>query len=236
MKTLVTAKDRFLTKVFAVYHQINVFEDKFEATHSLHYQDSAIKYNDSLLELLSSENLGSLSLLEQRKLKDSTKITISQSKDQKITVLSWCIFNKSPTAMCSNIAVAENVKPVVLSRNGSTVDSGYNIQVDTIIKLVYKERPLYLLIGSNKCGNLCLDYLAALYSLNKGIITSKQEAFYDGKNYSDEVLFNYLINEKIKSEPKFQVKHNLLVCPIFSDDRTKKIGNKTYKIVGGKAD
>jgi hypothetical protein len=173
---------------------------------------------------------------DKRKLKDSTGITISQSENQKINVFSWCVFEDTPAPLCSNIATSENGKPVVLSCNGSSFDNGYNIRIDTIIRLVNEEKASYLLIGSNRCGNLCLDYLAALYSLHAGAITERQKCFYDGKNYSDEVEFNYLVNEKIKSEPNFRVKHNLLFCPVFSEDGTRKIGNRSYKIVLGKTD
>ncbi len=222
-----------INRIFIAYSRMEKFEDLDENTNSNNYADSIRRYNNILSFIFSSPEFKDLKKADLNKIEDSTEIKILVSADKKLKVVSWCIFDFYPTPLCSSIMVPNGIiKSKIISFNeNSKMDFGNNVQIDTIVEITSKRIPYYFLFGSNKCGNLCVQRIASGYSIFDGSIRKCSNIFYDGKNYFDDVEFNYLLSEKIKPDPTFQIQSKQLICPFFNDDRTKETGSKSYKIL-----
>lgn len=229
-KKVFVKRSGLINRILLAYNRIEEFED--EKTNSDKYADSIRKYNNILSFIFSSPEFKGLKKSDLKKIEDSTEIKILSSTDKKLKVVSWCIFDFYPTPLCSSIIVPNNTiksKIISFNENGNN-DFGNNVQIDTIVEMTSKGVAYYFLFGSNKCGNLCIQRIASGYSTYDGYVKKCSKVFYDDKNYFDDVEFNYLLSEKIKSEPTFQIRSNKLICPLFNDDRTKEISSKAYKI------
>ncbi len=225
------ATSDLLKRIISTDNQIQKFETKYETSHSEHYEDYIRKYNYQLSRLLLKigREMHNKNFLHQ--IAKKTDIKYCKSKDDVLTIFSWSVFNSIPNPSCSNVAFIGS-KPIMLSMNGTVNnDFGQNIQIDTIIDIRAESKFDYLLIGSNKCDNLCVQQIASVYSISHSNLSKCDSAFYDGQEYLNDLEFDYLLNNLIKTEPHFEKNDNSIKCPIFNDDRTKLIKNKIYKIV-----
>lgn len=230
VKKTISKNTELTKKILVTYKKIQRFENKYEESNSDNYEDSINKYNYIFSNLLSNPQFIKLDYSDLKTIAEKSGMKISLSKDQKLKIVSWQVFESSPTPMCSNLILFD-MKSKILSLNGTgDKDFGDNIQNDTIIDIVIKNKPYYILIGSNKCGNLCIQELASLYSIFNGKLTKCSKVFFDGKEYSDDVTFDYLINENIKTEPSFQIDNLKLISPVLNNSRTQIIGTKKYQI------
>jgi hypothetical protein len=195
--------------------------------------DSIFVYNKAIADIITNAGFRQLGVSDLKRISDSSKIEILSSKDRKLQIFSWEAENPYPTPpMCSNIAIIDDKTTHVISLNG-TGDNDFadNLSIDTIIQLSGSVKTGYLLIGSNKCGNLCEQSEASVYSILNNELKKNPGAFLCSGQYFDDVEFHYLINDKISSEPRFQINDLELTCPLFSGDRTKQSGVKKYKII-----
>jgi hypothetical protein len=230
VKKIVSKNDLIIRNILDSYKKIQIFERKNEEVNSGNYEDSINKYNYVFSNLLLSPQFRKLGNVDLKETAEKSGLKITTSKDKKLKVVSWQVFEFSPTPMCSNLMLFDN-KSQIISLNGtSEKDFGENIQNDTIIDLRIKNKPYYILIGSNKCGSLCIQELASLYSIVDGKLIKCSKAFFDGNRYSDDIEFDYLINENLKNEPSFKIDKLELISPVFNDSKTEIIGTKKYQI------
>jgi len=194
-------------------------------------EDSLTKYNTTLSLLISSSEFSFLNSSDLQKIIDSTDIKVIISKDAKLKAISWMINNDLPEPTCCNVFILGTRKPQIISIGGTTgQDFGINVQLNKIIDVSLKNKTFYLLIGSNKCGNLCIEKLASLYVVSDSLIVKCPKAFLSGTKYLDEVKFEYSLNGE--KEPSFHVINTKLISPIFDRNKEKIVGNKVYEITG----
>jgi hypothetical protein len=227
-----TQKKHFvLNRIVKCFNQIRIFEDSSQNNFSSHFDDSIDEYNSKLLSYINSTEFSNLSNSELQEISHATEIKISYSRDSGLKVVSWCAFSFAPSPTCSNVAVFKRGKtPTTSVNNNSEVDFGINIQVDTIIKEKYKDKPYYILIGSNKCGNLCIQEIASIYSISGGKLVKHFHAFYDGNYFLNDLKFDYILNDQIAKEPYFMIVNGAIICPVFNERKTKVISRKRYNI------
>lgn len=210
--------------------KIQSFENKYAESNSDEYEDSVSIANDSLVQLFSDKRAAKLCQSDLKQIKGKTEIKIVVSDDKKLTVVSWCVFDSYEVPMCSNfIFYNGNTKAISLNGTGDN-DFGDNIQNDKILQVKLKDKTCYILTGSNKCGNLCILEMASMYFISKGNITKCSNSFFDGKKYFADIQFDYLINDKMKVEPTFQIQGKKLVYPTFNEDNDRIIGSKGLEI------
>ena len=228
----VMTKKHLVEEIILTYNKMQVFENKFEESNSDEYEDSITKENFYLVQLFSNKqfDVSDSSLL--KRIREQTGIKIILSKDYSLVIVSWGAFNSYPIPLCSNLIFFKGkIKIISLNGTGTENDFGDNIQIDTVCTIHIKARPYYILIGSNKCGNLCIEERASLYRISNGEIIKSSNSFFDGKKYFNDIRFNYLINDLTKVEPVFLVQNTSLISPLFNKDKTKVTGNKKYKIM-----
>jgi hypothetical protein len=226
-----TGKEQLLVKkIISTYSKIQIFENEYEKSNSDEYQDSINQYNYRLFQFLSDKKFSKLNRSDLKRIVEKTQIIIKISNDNRLVLVSWHVFDFYPIPMCSNIVFFDG-KVKLMSLNGTANnDFGDNIQNDTIYKITLKSKPFYILMGSNKCGNLCIQEMASMYSISNGNLVKCINSFFDGKNYLTDVQFDYLINSEMKIEPNFQIQNSQLIRPIFNEDKTKIVGSKRFTI------
>lgn len=231
----VSNKEQLLVRnIISTYSKIQIFENKYEKSSLDEYQDSINKYNYCLFQFLSDKNFIKLNKSDFKRIVEKTEIKINVSDDNRLILISWHVFNLYPIPMCSNVMFFDG-KAKIISLNGTeNNDFGDNIQNDRIYKITLKNIPFYILIGSNKCGNLCVQEMASMYSISNERVVKCLNSFFDGENYLTDIQFDYLINSEMKIEPNFQIQNNQLICPIFNEYKTKIIGSKPFKIIATK--
>lgn len=217
--------------VILIDQRIQDFESTPDTSSTVSFEDSIKRYNSILLRIISSSEFRLLRESDLQKISDLSNLQISKSRDRKLIVVSWCVFNQYPSPSCSRVLIAGKTSEII-SSNGSDGDEfGDNVQNDSIVQLFSSDgKSSYVLLGSNKCGNLCIHQMASVYNVNKGKIFKRTKVFYDGKISIDDVEFDYLINDQIKIEPRFTVKDNILTSPLFKADKSGVEGKKSYKI------
>lgn len=227
-------KQPLVRKIIATYSKIQIFENEYEKSSLDEYQDSIKKYNYCLFQFLSDKKFSKLNKSDFKIIVEQTEIKINVSDDNRLVLVSWHVFDLYPIRMCSNVMFFDG-KTKIISLNGTdNNDFGDNIQNDRIYQITLKDNPFYILIGSNKCGNLCIQEMASMYSISNGSIVKCVNSFSDGINYLTDIQFDYLINNEMKLEPNFQIRNNELISPIFNEDRTKIVGSKRFKIIATK--
>jgi hypothetical protein len=218
-------KQSLVEKIISVYKTIEAFENKYAGGRADNYEDSLNIANYSLMQLFSDKWAAKLSESDFKQIKAKTEIKILFSADNKITVISWCIFKSYQTPMCSNL-IFYNGKTKVVSLNGAgDNDFGENVQTDKIFQVKFNDKTCYILTASNKCGNLCVQEMASLYFISNENIKKCSDSFFDGKKYFSDIQFDYLINDKIKVEPAFKIQGKRLVYPKFNKRNDKIMGS-----------
>lgn len=221
----------FLNRIVACFNQMRVFEGMAQKKPSINFQDSIIKYNRKLISYLSNSTISKLDSSQLLEMSQRTEIRSLKSQDGKLRVVSWCAFIFSNSPMCSNMALIKNAKPAYISINSyGDNDFGNNIEIDTIFEKKYENKFYYILLGSNKCGNLCIQETASVYSIEGNKFVKRTHVLFDGTNFFDDAKFDYFINNKIEGEPSFKIVDGELISPVFNEDKTKIISSKKYKI------
>ena len=225
----------FIKRLLMTYNKVQKFDLLFEKTETEKIVDSIQKYNRTLTSMFLSSGFCLLKDSDLSKISKLTDIRICNSQDKKLKVVSWCVFFSQPNPSCSSIAFYNGhlAKKISINEN-SDDDFGDNVQTDTVVDVLLKGRVYYVLSGSNKCGNLCIQNMASIYSVSNGSIVKCSHFFYDGKDYLDDVEFNYVLNDEIENEPSFRIENGELICPVFNETRIKQIGSKKYKITPDK--
>ena len=193
--------------------------------------DSIEKYNATLISLISSPAFGVLKDSAYNAISKSTDIKILFSQDKKLVVVSWRILNNIPNQECINILWMGGK---ATGANAMKVDTeekyANNVQITKIVDFNLGGKVYYLLMGSNRIGNLdILEMISAFYITNNGKF-NPASIFSDGNKSYQELGFDYILNVDIKEEPAFLIKGDELTCPIFNGYRTKVTGYKKYKI------
>jgi hypothetical protein len=219
-------------KLLSTFAKLRRIEENRQRNPARIFADSVFLYNKAVVDIICSLEFINLKDTYFRRIVTQTGIKVATSRDSKLKIISWSVQNPYPTPpMCSNIALIKGLKSVPISLNGiGENDSGNNILIDTIIQMGPEGKTCYLLIGSNKCGNLCVQEIAALYSILNNELEKYSNAFYYNGQYLNELEFDYIINDKIRSEPHFRVENTKLISPAFNDDNTKQIGIRKYQI------
>jgi hypothetical protein len=211
--------------------RMSVFEDSDAAAYSVRFDDSISKYNKKLKSVLSSSEFAVLGDYEQQEICRKAEITILTSRAKDLKIFSWSAFNFTSDHRCSSIAVFKGHKPVVISfHSDDESDFGVNVELDSMIELKYSGQTYYILIGSNKCGNICIKEVASVYSALDGKLSKRSKVFFDGEHYLDDVEFNYILNDQIKPEPNFKIENREIISPVFDERRARLISTKKYKI------
>lgn len=219
-------------EIILTYNKMQVFENKIAENNLDEYEDSITKENFHLVQLFSNKQFNVLDSALLKRIRKLTGIKIILSRDNSLIIVSWGVFNSYPIPLYSNLVFLKGkIKIISLNGTGTENDFGDNIQIDTVCIIHIKTMPYYILIGSNKCGNLCIEERASLYRISNGEIIKSSNSFFDGKKYFNDIRFNYLINDFTKVEPVFLVQNTSLISPLFNKDKTKVIGNKKYKII-----
>jgi len=133
-----------------------------------------------------------------------------------ISILEWSTFEGTNFPRVTN----------VLFINGKSYDITplFDLRIESFKK--YKDG--YILIGSIKCGNLCITNKTISFKIiNNTIILN---SFVDETSKKKEIVFNYYLNIEIKNNLSFKVKKDSIVCPLLNKDKTKVIGEKMYYI------
>jgi hypothetical protein len=222
----------FIQKLRHTCSRIQHFENAYGVSADKNMEDSIKKYNRRLRELLSGTDFLLLSDADRQKIPISMGIKISRSQDKRISMVSWCIFYDQPVRACSAIAMWDvNRNKIISSTEMGDRDVGNNIGNDTIIDISLDGRTYYVLVGSNKCGNLCVDEIASVYTFQHGEFVKCTRAFFDGKEYADDVEFNYKLTNKLGSEPSFRIGNDFLICPVFDEFHEVKTDEKKYRIL-----
>lgn len=218
--------------IITTYNKIQVLDSAYRFNNLDEYEDSISKTNYSLVQLLLDKNFSRLSKSDVNVIKEKTEIKFLYSKDKRVLLLSWCVFASYQIPLCSDIVFFDGTSKIIaLNGTGEDNDFGENIQIDSIYQIKLKNKFFYIMAGSNKCGNLCITQNASLYSVIKGRIVNCSRSFFDGKNYFDNVQFDYLVNENIKTFPTFKIEKLQLICPRFNKSKTKVIGSQKYSII-----
>jgi hypothetical protein len=222
----------FIKKFLITYNLVQKFDLLFEKSGTEKMVDSIKKYNRILTSMFLSSEFGLLTDSDLSEISKLTDVNICNSQDKRLKVISWCVFLSQPNPTCSSIVFYNGnlAKKISINQNDDG-DFGNNVQNDTVIDFLFKGNVYYVLFGVNKCGNLCIQKMASIYSVLNGSIVKCLRAFYDGKDYLDDAEFNYVLNDEIRNEPSFRIEKRELVCPVFNDRRTKQIGEKRYKIL-----
>lgn len=217
-------KQSLVEKIISVYKTIETFENKYAGGRVDKYEDSLNIANYYLMQLFSDKWAAKLSDSDFKQIKANTEIKILFSMDMKVAVITWSIFNSYQIPMCSNI-IFYNGNTMAVSLNGAgDSDFGENVQTDKILQIKLNDKTCYILTGSNKCGNLCIQEIASLYYISYGNIKKCSNSFFNGKKYFSDIKFDYQINDKIKVEPEFKIQGNSLVYPKFNKGNDKIIG------------
>lgn len=218
-------------KIISTYDTIQTFEKAIENSNNSDYEDSINYYNNLLFHCLSDKKFSELDETDLNSIKAKTSIKIVFNKDRKLMLVSWQVFYSYPTPMCSNLLFFNGeAKSISLNGTGDDNDFGDNIQYDRIYEVPLKHSINYVITGSNKCGNLCIQKEASLYSVSNGKLSKCENSFIDrGKRVTD-VQFDFLINEYIKFDPNFKIENQEIICPVFNQEKTKMIGSKIINI------
>ncbi len=217
---------------FTTYNSMRNFEYKYAENASSDLENSIIEYNSKLCTIIKSPEFSSLDDEAIKKIADSTEAKFIKSNDNKLKMFSWGVFESLQIPFYSNLLMSNNTRSNMISRNSNdNNDFGENVQYDSIIDITIQNKSYYVLLGSNKCGNLCLYKTASVYSIIDFAIVKCINVFFDGKNYLSDIKFDYLINENIKAEPAFSLKNNQIECPVFNNDKTRLTGTVLYNLI-----
>jgi hypothetical protein len=223
-------KKIFVENIISTYIKIKDFERKYDELDLHEYEDSIMIYNLHLSEFFLNKKIIKLSIDEAKTIKENTEIEIVFSGDKKLQLVSWGVFSFFPIPLCTSLLIYGG-RAEIISLNGTLLnDFGYNIQYEKIHDFKFNNRSYYLLTGSNKCVNLCIEKIMSMYFIHDGKMTKCVNSFIDGKKSMNDLMFDYLINQYTKSQPAFQIQGKSIICPIFNSAKTKVIGNKKIRI------
>lgn len=219
-------------KIISTYDAIQTFEKVAESSNSSDYEDSINYHNNLLFHLLSDKKFSDLDESDFNRIESETSVKIVFNTDRRLMLVSWQVFNFYSTPMCSNLLFFNGeVKGISLNGAGDDNDFGENIQYDKIYEVPLKHNVVdYVITGSNKCGNLCIQKKASLYSIFNGKIYKCQNSFIDGEKHITDIQFDFLVNEYIKFDPTFKIENQEIIYPVFNEEKTKMIGSKIIKI------
>lgn len=212
--------------ILVTYNRLEGFEKEFLTEES--YEDSIFSANSNLIRLFLKFDRFSLhdSIIEQ--IEAGSKISFAISEDRKCICVSWPVFNSYPTPMFSRIIFYEGQKKV-LSQNGTgDNDFGENVDAYKVTLATNKGQTHCILLGSNKCGNICVRELAEAYLLGSDI--EESPLFFDGKRNVSRIEFDYLLNDHLDLLTSFEISNNTLLLPLFNFSKTKKVGVRKIKM------
>lgn len=193
--------------------------------------DSIDKYNGALISLISAPAFGLLKDSDYRTISKSTDIKIMFSQDKKLMLVSWRVLFNLPNPVCINILwIGGKATKISSMEADSEEEYESNVQVNKIVDFNLWGKVYYILTGSNRCGNLCIQEVISAFYIGTHGKLNPAGIFYDGKKYKQKLGFNYILNVDTKEEPAFLIKGDELTCPVFNVERTKVIGSKRYKI------
>lgn len=226
-----TIKAVLINKALSTYNKVRSYDDKYSTSFSNYDLNATLKYNDMFYNIVSSSDFSKLSNTDLKRISNVTGLKILISKDNKLKVVSWGVFNSAPEPKYSNILIGNKKNKIVPLKGKRGKDFRIDFELDTIIDILSKNKTHYLLMGSNKCGNLCIQKSVFLYTIIDSNVIECSNAFFDDIDSINNIRFSYTINENMISEPFFYIDNNELITPIISDDKLSIIGNKRYKII-----
>ena len=219
-----------IQKATNIYNKIVFFENKYEEDEEDEYQDSIFNYNYKFSQVISKIKFSKDNSLKIKKELSKINVKMISTNDNLLIALTWQVFGFYPIPLNSNIIIYKN-KPTVVSINGTgDNDYGDNIGIDKVQKITLNKKPYYLVFGSNKCGNLCIQETLTMYKVFKDELIKNEYSFKNGKNKISDLKFDYLLNQDIKITPCFKIQGEYVLFPIFNKLKTKLIAYKKIKI------
>jgi len=226
----VKPKSRLVIEILETYRKLFEFDNIYDGLKE-NISDSIDRYNSALISLISDPAFGLLKDSDYRSISKSTDLIIQFSQDKRILLVSWRVLVNLPQQSCFNILwIAGKASSVSSMKTDSENHYENSVQVDKIVDFNLRGKTYYMLMGSNRCGNLCIKEMVSSFDISNHGKLNPAGIFYDGKKYSQELGFDYVLNEEIKVEPEFLIKGDELTCPLFNEHRTKIVGSKRYKI------
>ena len=221
---------RSVKEILETYKKLFEFDKSYDGLKE-NVGDSIEKYNRALILLISAPAFGLLKGSDYNIISKSTDITIQFSQDKKLMLVSWSTLFYLPHQVCFNIlwidGKATNISSMKVDSDG---DYENYVQVNKIVDFNLRGRVYYIFMGSNRCGNLCIQEMISAFYIGINSKLNPAGIFYDGKKCNQELGFDYILNEDTKEEPAFLIKEDELICPIFNEHRTKVTGSRKYKI------
>ena len=221
---------RSAKKILDTYSRLFEFDNAYDGLKE-NLVDSIDKYNDSLISLISAPAFGLLKPADYNAISRTKDINILFSQDKKLMVVSWRMLINIPHQECINILwIGGKATKISSIEADSKEEYESSVQVNKIVDFNLPGRIYYLLMGSNRIGNLDILEMISAFYISSNFRLKPASIFYDGKKYNQVLGFDYIFNVDIKEEPSFLIKGDELIFPVFNEYRTKAIGSKRYKI------
>ncbi len=215
-------------KIVRNFNTMRSYEEEYQTNESDALADSVLKYSDLLEKAFSGKSIGGLSESQIRSIEQRTEISIRSSPDKRMKIISWSYFVYEQKHVCSNIVCIDGKYAKDISNIAGEPDNC--VQFDSIINFKLNGKVFYGLLGTGKCGRLLIRNAIAAYSVSDNLELKPVKVFFDGKEYKQVVLFDYLINEGTKSEPSLKIIKSELVCPVMDEEMLNVVGTISYQI------